>query len=95
MIAYLALLPRGAVGSATALNVVRACIASLCTVAPLSMLQPLELWYLTPLFAALFVLIAMVTRLILPSDVRLAIEVVRNGVLAPRVAKSTPDGSPR
>ncbi len=73
------------------LNGVRACIASLCTVVPLSMLQPLGLWYLTPLFALLFAVTAMVTRLVLPSDLRLAMEVARSRVLG-HPAKSTPDG---
>jgi O-antigen/teichoic acid export membrane protein len=82
MIAYMTLLPRGAVGSSTMLNLVRACIASLCTVAPLSMLQPLGLWYLTPLFALLFVVAAVVTRLMLPSDLWLAMEVARSRVFA-------------
>jgi O-antigen/teichoic acid export membrane protein len=91
MIAYLTLMPRGAVGSSTALNAVRACIASLCTVVPLSMLQPLGLWYLTPLFALLFAVVAMVTRLILPSDLRLAMEVARR-VFIPEATKSAPNG---
>jgi len=92
LIACLALLPRGAVGSTTMLNLVRAYIASFCTVAPLTMLQPLGLLYLTPLFALLFILTALVTRLILPSDLRLAIEVVRSRVLAPQTTKSATDG---
>jgi O-antigen/teichoic acid export membrane protein len=92
MIAFLTLLPRGAVGSSTMLNLVRVCIASLCTVVPLSMLQPLGLLYLTPLFALLFAVTAMVTRLILPSDLRLAMEVARSRVLAPQATKSTSDG---
>jgi O-antigen/teichoic acid export membrane protein len=92
MIAFLTLLPRGAVGSSTMLNLVRVCIASLCTVVPLSMLQPLGLLYLTPLFALLFAVTAMITRLILPSDLRLAMEVARSRVLAPQATKSTSDG---
>jgi O-antigen/teichoic acid export membrane protein len=92
MIAYLTLLPKGAVGSSTVLNVARACIASLCTVAPLSMLQPLGLLYLTSLFALSFAVAAMVTRLVLPSDLRLAMEVARSRVLAFQPAKSAPDG---
>jgi O-antigen/teichoic acid export membrane protein len=92
VIACLALLPRGAIGSTTMLNVVRACIASLFTVVPLSMLQPLGLLYLTPLFALLFAVTAMVTRLVLPSDLRLAMEIVRSRVLAPQPTKSAPDG---
>jgi len=92
MIACLILLPRGAVGSTTTLNLVRVCITSLCTVVPLSMLQPLGLLYLTPLFALLFAVTAMVTRLVLPSDLRLAMEVARSSVFAPQATKSTPDG---
>jgi O-antigen/teichoic acid export membrane protein len=91
-IACLTLLPRGVVGSTTALNMARACTASLCTVAPLSMLQPLGLLYLTPLFALLFAMTAMITRLILPSDLLLAMEAARSMVFAPRAMKSAPDG---
>jgi len=91
MIAYLILLPRGAVGSTTLFNGVRACVASLCTVVPLSMLQPLGLWFFAPLFAIVFAVTAIVTRLVLPSDLRLAMEVARNRVLAPRATKSAPD----
>jgi O-antigen/teichoic acid export membrane protein len=92
IIGYLALLPKGAVGSTTAFNLVRACIASLCTAVPLSMLQPLALWYLIPLFLLLFAVTIMVTRLILPSDLRLAMEVARSRVLAHQATKSTSDG---
>jgi O-antigen/teichoic acid export membrane protein len=91
-IACLILLPKGAVGSTTTLNVLRAYIASFCTVVPLSMLQPLGLLYLTPLFALLFVVAAVVTRLVLPSDLRLVMEVARSRVLAPQATKSAPDG---
>ena len=91
VIACLALLPKGAVGSAVTLNVIRACVASLCTVVPLSMLQPLGLLFLTPLFALLFAATAMVTRLVLPSDLRLAFEMVQNK-LAPATRRSAPDG---
>jgi O-antigen/teichoic acid export membrane protein len=92
VIACLALLPKGAVGSTTMLNMVRACIASVCTIVPLSMLQPLGLLYLIPLFVLLFAVTAMVTRLVLPSDLRLAMEIVRSRVLAPQATKSAPDG---
>jgi O-antigen/teichoic acid export membrane protein len=92
LVACLTLLPRGAVGSITALNLVRACIASLCTVAPLAMLQPLGLLYLTPLFVLLFGVVAMATRLVLPSDLRLALDAVRSKVLAPWAAKSASEG---
>jgi O-antigen/teichoic acid export membrane protein len=88
MIAYLVLVPGGAVGSTIALNGFRACIASLCTVVPLSMLQPLGLLYLTPLFALSFAVSALLTRLVLPSDLRLATEFARSRVLAPWAKKS-------
>jgi len=91
-IACLTLLPKGAVGLTTKLNLVRAYIVSLCTVVPLSMLQPIGILYLAPLFVLLFALTAMVTRLVLPNDLRLAMEVVRGRVLAPRGAKSASDG---
>jgi len=91
LIACWALLPKGAVGSTTTLNLVRACIASLCTVVPLAMLQPLGLLYLTPLFALLFAVAAMITRLVLPSDLRLALDAVRSKVLPTPATKSAPD----
>jgi hypothetical protein len=91
LIACFTLLPKGSVGSTTMLNLVRACIASLCTVAPLSMLEPLGLLYLAPLFALLFTVTAMVTRLVLPSDLRLALDAVCSKVLAARTTKSAPD----
>ena len=86
------LLPTGAVGSTTMLNLIRACIASFCTIVPLSMLQPLGLLYLIPLFALLFTTMAVVTRLILPSDLQLVMEMVRARVFGPEATKSTPDG---
>jgi O-antigen/teichoic acid export membrane protein len=91
LIAYLRLLPRGAVGSNITLNAIRTCIVSLCTVVPLSMFQPLGLLFLTPVFALLFVVTAMVTRLLLPSDLRLAVEVVRSRVFASKATKSASD----
>ena len=91
LIACLILLPRGTVGWTTTLNLVRACIASLCTVVPLAMLQPLGLLYLTPLFALLFAVAAMITRLVLPSDLRLALDAVRSKVLPTPATKSAPD----
>lgn len=90
-IACLALLPKGAVGSAVTLNMVRSCVASFCTVVPLSMLQPLGLMYLIPLFALSFAVMALVTRLVLPSDLRLAVEVARSRVLASLARRSAPD----
>lgn len=86
------LLPKGAIGPTVMFNVIRACIASFCTVVPLSMLQPLGLLYLIPLFALAFVMTAMVTRLVLISDLRLAMEVARTKVLSPLARRSAPDG---
>ena len=91
LIAYLILLPRGAVGSITMLNGLRACIASLCTAVPLSMLQPLGLLYLIPLFALVFSVTAMATRLVSPSDLRLAMEIARGRLLASQATKPAPD----
>lgn len=90
-IACLAFLPRGAVGSSIALNLVRCCIASFCTVMPLSILQPLGLLYLIPLFVLVFAAAAMITRLVLPSDFRLAIEIARGRGLALQAMKSVQD----
>jgi hypothetical protein len=87
LISCLALLPRGAVSSTTMLNLVRACIASLCTLVPLSMLQPLELLYLAPLFILLFPMAALVTRLILPSDLWLVMEMARARMFAPEATR--------
>lgn len=90
-VACWALLPKGAVGSAVWLNMVRACVASLCTVVPLAALEPLGLSYLIPLFALLFVVSALSTRLVSPKDLRLAIEAVRSKVLAPLARRSAAD----
>jgi hypothetical protein len=70
------------------LNAARAYITSLCTLAPLSMLQPLGLLYLASLFALSFAMAAIVTRLVLPSDLRLALDAVRSKVLATPATKS-------
>lgn len=95
MIAYLSLLPKGAVGSTTMLNLVRSYACAVCTVVPLLMLQPIGLWYLVPLVALAFALIAVVTRLILPNDLRLAMEVARGRVFVHEATKSAPDGGAR
>ena len=91
-IACMALLPKGAVGLPTTINFIRAYIAALCTVVPLSMLQPIGLFYLAPLFVLLFALTAMVTRLVVPNDLRLLMEVVRTRVVGAQATKSVPDG---
>jgi O-antigen/teichoic acid export membrane protein len=91
-VACWAMLPKGAVGSAVWLSLVRASVTSLCTVLPFLIVQPLGLLYLIPLFALSFAVAAMVTRLILPSDLRLAMEMVRNKILTPLARPSAPDG---
>ena len=88
----LELLPRSAVGSTTTLNLFRAGTASLFTVVPLSLLQPLGLFYLVPLFCLLFAVTAMVIRLVVPSDLKLVMEVARRRVFAPEATKSASDG---
>jgi O-antigen/teichoic acid export membrane protein len=91
-IACIALLPKQAVGLTTKINFFRANVASLCTVVPLSMLQPIGLYYLAPLFVLVFALAAMITRLVVSSDLPLAMDLVRGRVFAPREVKSAPDG---
>jgi O-antigen/teichoic acid export membrane protein len=86
------LLPRGAIGSTVSLHTIRACLTSLCTVVPLSMLQPLGLLYLIPLFALSIAVTAMVTRLVVPSDLRFAMEMVRSRLPIPLARRSAPDG---
>jgi O-antigen/teichoic acid export membrane protein len=88
----LMLLPKGAIGATTLLNLLRAYITSFCTVAPLSMLQPLWLLFLVPLFGLLFAMVAMATRLITPSDLRLALEMVRSKLFTPSAPKSASNG---
>jgi O-antigen/teichoic acid export membrane protein len=91
-VACLIFLPRGAVGSTIALDMARACIGSVCTVVSSSMLQPLGLLYLVPLFVLFFTAAALITRLVLPSDLRLAVEVLRSGGRVPQAMKSSQDG---
>jgi hypothetical protein len=59
---------------------------------PLAMLQPIGLLYLIPLFTLMFAATAMVTRLVVPSDLRLVMEIVRSRVVAPQATKSAQDG---
>ena len=65
---FVALLPKGAVGKTTLLIVARACITSICTVALLSSVQSLDLWVVAPLFVLAFAVVALATKLIVPSD---------------------------
>jgi O-antigen/teichoic acid export membrane protein len=77
VVSMIALLPKGAVGKATFLNIVRACITSICTIASLSAVQPLEVWFVGPLFLLAFTVLALATKLILPSDFLVALNYAR------------------
>jgi O-antigen/teichoic acid export membrane protein len=90
-IACLALLPKGAVGSSVSFNMARTCIAALCTVVPLSMLPPLGLLYLLPLFGLTFAAMALITRLVQPNDLRFALEFARNKLSASKASRSASD----
>jgi O-antigen/teichoic acid export membrane protein len=74
---FVALLPRGAVGKATLLIIVRACITSICTIASLSLVQSLEVWFVAPLFILAFAVVALATKLIVPSDFLVALNYAR------------------
>jgi O-antigen/teichoic acid export membrane protein len=91
VLSCLVLLPKGAVGSTTSGNLFRACAASVCIVGPLSMLKPLGLLYFIPMFLACFAVTAIVFRLILPSDLQLAMGLVRSWRLAPEATKPASD----
>jgi O-antigen/teichoic acid export membrane protein len=90
-IACLALLPKGAVGSSVSINMARCCITALGTVVPISMFQPLGLLYLIPLFAVSFTVMALITRLVSPSDLRMAVVFARNKLGASRAKRSASD----
>lgn len=77
MVAYLVWLPGGSVGKETLVNSMRSYITAICTVLPFTLLEPLSLWSLAPLFIMVFSIVALVVRLILPSDVRVAINLAR------------------
>jgi O-antigen/teichoic acid export membrane protein len=79
VVSYVALLPKGAVGKATLLNIVRACTTSICTIASLFVVQFLELWLAGPLFVLAFATVALATKLILPSDLLVALKFARRG----------------
>jgi O-antigen/teichoic acid export membrane protein len=90
-IACLIFLPRGAVGPALGLDLARAYIVSICTVVPLSMMQPAGLLYRIPLFVVLISAAALITRLISQSDLQLAMEVLRGRGLALQAVKPAQD----
>src|SRR5262249_27063852 len=81
VISVITMLPPGALGRATLLNFVRACVVSICTCLSLLAVEPLGLWLLAPLFVLVFAVVAMATALILPSDLQVALSFVRNGML--------------
>jgi O-antigen/teichoic acid export membrane protein len=74
---YMALLPKGTIGKATLLNIVRAGITSICTIASLFAVQSLEVWFVGPLFIVAFTVVALATKLILPSDFMVALNYAR------------------
>ena len=79
VVSYVALLPKGAVGKTTLLNIVRAFITSVCTIASLSVVQSLEVWIVGPLFILAFTVVALATKLILPTDFLVALNYARRG----------------
>jgi O-antigen/teichoic acid export membrane protein len=68
MASYMALLPKGTIGKATFYNIARALIAAVLTVVCLFAVQSLEIWIVGPLFVVVFTVVALATKLILPSD---------------------------
>ena len=68
LVSYVALLPKGVVGKATLLNIVRAGITSICTIASLSLVPSQEVWILGPVFVLVFTVAALATKLISPND---------------------------
>lgn len=78
VIACLAVLPREVDRYPLVLNLVQAYAAATCVVVVVSLLQPLTLWYLVPVFILTFAIVAVATRLVLLSDLRVAIDVARS-----------------
>jgi O-antigen/teichoic acid export membrane protein len=84
ILAYLVVLPKGSVSFTTIVNLIRACVTAICATLPLSLLQPLELWYQVPLFTILLAAAALVTQLVLLGDLRLAMNFARERIVAAR-----------
>jgi O-antigen/teichoic acid export membrane protein len=88
VIACMILLPSGSVSTVTISNLIRAYVASLFAVVPLSILQPLGLLYLVPLYLIAIAITAIATRLLLPSDLRLLASLVRSRIISAQATKS-------
>jgi hypothetical protein len=82
VVACLAVLPREVVGYAVVLNFVRAYVAAIGVVVIVSLLEPLTLWYLAPAFILTFAVVATATRLVLLSDLRVAMDIARSKVFS-------------
>lgn len=80
VIACLILLPKGAFGLTAMSHVLRCCIAAAATVLFISIFEPLPLFLLVPLYIVTILAAVWVTRLLLPSDVRLFVGMVRNRI---------------
>jgi O-antigen/teichoic acid export membrane protein len=78
LLAFVVLLPRGSVGWAMLVNLVRACAASICTVLLLSAVPHLGLWILAPLFVVTFSLLALLTGLMSTKDLEVGLMWLRN-----------------
>lgn len=81
LILFAAVLPRGAVTSATLIDLFRAYVTAASAALPLSTLGPLPLLVSAPLFMVAFGVIAMATRLVVPADIEAAIGLLRTFVL--------------
>ncbi|MFM9845645.1 MAG: oligosaccharide flippase family protein [Hyphomicrobiaceae bacterium] len=83
-LASLVILPRGSVSLATILNLMRACATGIGAVLPLSILEPLDLWYEVPLFVIGFGAAALATQLVSRGDLRLVVNLARSRIASIR-----------
>jgi O-antigen/teichoic acid export membrane protein len=74
---FIVLLPKGAFGRSTLLNVVRAAVAWISTVASITLVQSLPIWLAASFFLVAFTAASLMSRLILPSDFSIALNYVR------------------
>jgi O-antigen/teichoic acid export membrane protein len=70
MAGYIWLLPKGLIGKATVMNIMRAAVVAVCTVLFFTRLQGLPLWQLAPLFGVIFSVAAFATKLMSLSDLK-------------------------
>jgi O-antigen/teichoic acid export membrane protein len=80
--ACLAVLPRGVIGYAVILNFVRAYVAAIGVVVIVAFLEPLTLWYTATIFILTFAIVATATRLVLLSDLRVAVNIARSKIFS-------------